>query len=547
MHADHEVRSRRPILAKLALFSAAALAFSLVLGRPSPAPCQGLKLDTATEKETDSFDRPNPHFELACSECHAGTPVLGKDTAETVKFVNGEEGNVKLCYNCHDPSENLHPINVNPTTATPAVKIPKDFPLERVGATKGTVVCSTCHFIHAKTAGLKLLRGFPESSAPEEIAKARFKDRRDMCRACHGENLKSKSPHQGKIAGGKTCSFCHATEPKEGEKVTLNKNLVQVCDFCHAASKGAHFLLVNPFADPGLTAEIAKTDVPMIAGQFTCISCHNPHGGTGEEKYLRKEFIALALQSRRVRPHFMKSFCEACHTVRPKAAKGEPGAQPLAEIPLREGGDPMKLCNRCHESGLSKANAHPIKKVNEPFVSRIPKDWPLSSTGELTCLTCHTAGDSPVLDPKNPSFLRGAPYETRNAMCWTCHLREEFATLNPHEKVQELEGCEFCHEARPDIEKFRAGVKQEIKFKGDIVLLCIRCHEATAHPANHDHTGSPRKDFMDEKKIKIGAGFPLDRLGRLTCATCHNPHSGGGGSSRGVTVGMEICSECHPY
>ena len=518
--------------------------FALACVAVAPAAhAQGLKLDTASEKETDSFDRPNPHFELGCTDCHDGTPVLGTDTRDTVKFVNGEDGNVKLCYTCHDASENLHPINVDPVAGTPPVRVPQDFPLERSGANKGRVVCSTCHFIHAKTAGLKLLRGFPESSAAADVAKAKFKDRRDLCRACHGEALRSKSPHQGKIAGGKTCSFCHAVEPKEGEKVQFTKNLVQVCDFCHAASKGAHFLLMNPFADPNLKDEIPKANLPMIGGEFTCVSCHNPHGGTGEEKFLRKEFIALALKSARVRPHYMTSFCEACHTVRPKVAKGKPGAQSLAEIPLREGGDPMKLCNRCHESGLSKANAHPIKKVNEPYLSRIPKGWPLTAANELTCLTCHTAGDSPVLDPANPTFLRGAPYETRNTMCWSCHMREEFATLNPHERVNNLEGCEFCHESRPDIAKFRAGKKQDVKFKGDIVILCIRCHDDSAHPGGSDHTGTLRKDFMAEKNIAIPKVFPLDRLGRMTCATCHNPHAQG--ALRGDFEGMMVCGQCH--
>jgi hypothetical protein len=175
----------------------------------------------------------------------------------------------------------------------------------------------------------------------------------------------------------------------------------------------------------------------------------------------------------------------------------------------------------------------------------MPKEWPLSTTGELTCLTCHTAGDSPTLDPANPSFLRGAPYETRNGMCWKCHLREEFSQLNPHEKVNNLEGCEFCHDARPDLAKYQAGQKQDVKFKGDIVILCIRCHEDSAHPANHDHTGAPRKDFMAEKNIKIPKEFPLDRIGRMTCATCHNPHAYG--ELRGGVQGMMVCSLCHPH
>ena len=524
----------------------AALALCLAA---APLAAQGLKLDTAKEKETDIYDRSNPHSDLDCTECHDVKPPDGA-TAATVKFKNGEKGNVDLCLTCHDASDNVHPINVDPATVTPKITPLPMFPLERAGAFKGMVVCSTCHFIHTKTAGLKLLRGFPASSDPEDIAKAKFKDRRDLCRACHGEGLKDKSPHKGK--GGvegvkKSCSFCHGKEPKEGEKVQFTKNPVELCDFCHAATRGGHFLLVNPFADPNLKEEIAKANLPMIGGDFTCVSCHNPHGGTGEEKFLRKEFVALALKSARVRPHFMKAFCEACHTVRPKLPKGAPGAQKLAEIPLRSE-DPNQLCNRCHESGLSKANAHPIKLVTGVYKDRVPKDWPLYN-GTLTCMTCHTGGDSPVFDRENPNFLRGAPYKTRNEICWKCHVQTEFSSLNPHEKINNLEGCEFCHQTKPDIAKLKAGITQQVKFKGDIVLLCIRCHEAYPHPSSVEHTGKPNADIMEAKKIKIPKDLPLDTLGRVTCATCHNPHATGElrGVAGGMSMSMMLCGKCHPF
>lgn len=515
-------------------------ALALVLAVPVTAGAQGLKLDTATEKSMDLFDKPNPHFELECTDCHAKAPAEGA-TWETVTFVNGEEGNVKLCYTCHDPSDNIHPINVDPKKGTPPVIVPKEFPLERIGAAKGAVVCSTCHFIHAKTAGLKLLRGFPESSLPEDLKKAQFKDRRELCKACHREKLKDKSPHKGReITDEKqrqSCSFCHAKEPKAGEPVEFTKNPVELCDFCHAATKGGHFLLVNPFADPKLAAEVKATKLPMYKGEYTCITCHNPHGGTGEEKFIRKEFVALALKSERVRPHFMKAFCEACHTVRPKAMKGMPGAQTLAEIPLRSN-DMNALCNRCHESGLSKANAHPLRKVEGKYAERVPKDWPLQDGG-LTCLTCHTGGDSPVLDPDNPNFLRGAPYLSRNDVCWNCHVQAEFREINPHEMINNMEGCEFCHASRPDPSK----MDQQVKFKGDIVILCIRCHSADPHPASHDHTGLPDKEFMAKQKITIPKEFPLDWLGRMTCSTCHNQHAYG--ELRGSGPGMMVCTNCH--
>ncbi len=500
----------------------------------------GLNLEKASEKTVDQFDQPNPHFELECTECHEGKPDFKTDTTATVKFVNGDEGNVALCYKCHDASENIHPVNMDPAKADPVVNVPADLPLEKRGAHTGQVVCSTCHFIHTKTAGLKLLRGFPASSDPEDAKTARYKDRRDLCKGCHGANLEKKSPHKGKQGDAKTCAFCHATQPKEGEKVAFTKGLISLCDFCHAATKGAHYLLVNPFADPNLKAEVAKSNLPLFEGSYTCVSCHDPHGGTHEPKFLRDAFVALALKSSRVRPHSQLSFCLACHKVKPTAARGAEGAQKLAEIPLLTD-DMNKLCNRCHESGLSKANAHPIKAVQGKFKERIPKDWPLAKDSSLTCLTCHTAGDAPTVDPDNPNFVRGAPYASRNEICWKCHKREEFAETNPHKDIQSGEGCVFCHDSKPDLKK-SVDVEQ-LKMKSDIVILCIRCHDEAAHPAATNHVGFFTKEAMDALAIQIPKELPLDRRGRVVCSTCHNPHAGG--EKRGVVVGMEICNLCH--
>jgi hypothetical protein len=521
---------------KTALFAALSAVLVLSAGTALGA---GLELGSATDKTLDEYDKPNPHFELGCDECHEGKPEFGKDTAATVKFVNGEEGNVALCYKCHDASDNIHPIDVDPAKGTPPVVVPKEFPLEVRGEHKGKVVCSTCHFIHSKTAGLKLMRGFPQSSDPDDIKLAKFKDRREMCKACHGADLEKKTPHKGIDGDPKSCAFCHATQPKKGEKVAFNKGLVELCDFCHAATAGAHYLLVNPFADPNLKAEVAKAEVPMFEGTYTCVSCHDPHGGTKEPAYLRDNFVKLAVKSKRVRPHFQKSLCESCHKVRPTAPKGSPNAQKLAEIPLLSD-DMNVLCNICHESGLSKSNAHPIVQVAGKWVERMPKDWPLQKGG-LTCLTCHTAGDAEKFDPANPGFLRGAPYLNRNDVCWKCHKQEEFRETNPHQDIQSDKGCNFCHDSKPDRSKsIEIGA---MKMKSDVTLLCIRCHDVLPHPAQSDHTGYRDPKVLEEKGIKLPKEFPLDRKGRLTCSTCHNPHAGG--DQRGVAVGMEICNSCH--
>src|SRR5512133_787713 len=100
-------RGRRGSSTACAGVLALVLTGLLVLAAAATGAAQGLKLREAEEKVLETFDRPNPHFSLACSDCHEGRPELGKDTAATVKFVNGTAGNVDLCYRCHDTTDNI--------------------------------------------------------------------------------------------------------------------------------------------------------------------------------------------------------------------------------------------------------------------------------------------------------------------------------------------------------------------------------------------------------------------------------------------------------
>jgi hypothetical protein len=519
-----------------AVLVAAAVFIPLGLsGAPEVSAAEGgFKLEEAVDLGVEQYDRPNPHFDLDCTDCHETKPSYAKDTVTTVNFVNGDAGIVDLCYNCHDESDNLHPIHVDPSKASPPIRPPQDFPLERRGENKGTIVCITCHYIHTKTAGLKLMRGFPASSDPEDIANAQFMGRQDFCKACHGEDLGKKSPHKGREAGTQNCSFCHGTVPEEGEKVAFTRGIVTLCNFCHGALQNKHFLKLNPFADPDLTEEIAAAGLPVEEdGTYTCATCHNPHSSPGVPHLIRPAFKTLASKSKRVYPHGTDVLCLSCHETDP--TEGE------VTFRFTEGGvvNWTVLCNFCHGSGQIISDVHPLKPLTEGM--EIPEDWPLDADGKLNCNTCHYMPFGGFPDEENPKHLRGGPYQNRNDICWTCHAPEDFRTTNPHADIAAGGGCTYCHSSQP-----REGKK--VEFKGDIVLLCIRCHDDQYHPASHDHTGVPSEDWVESiPKDK----FPLDRVGRITCATCHNPHSKEGEDRprfrTGETVqqGMMICDNCH--
>ncbi len=525
-------KSRGLLFRDVLLWCAAAAILAAAAARPAGAAEAGLKLEQALDQGVEVYDQPNPHFELECTECHATKPVAGTDTAATVTFKNGDGGIVDLCYGCHTASDNLHPIHVDPRMAIPPITPPQSFPLESRGANKGTVVCSTCHFIHSKTAGLKLLRGFPQSSDPKEVAAAPFKERQDLCRSCHGADLARRSPHKGLEADAANCSFCHAVTPKAGEPTKFTRGIVTLCNFCHGATRNAHFLRVNPFADPDLKDQVAAANLPIQeGGVYTCVSCHNPHASPDIPHLIRPAFRELASKSKRVNPHGTDVLCLSCHDKDP--------TEGVVSFKFTENGVVQwtKLCNFCHGSGQIISDVHPLKPLTAKMTK--PADLPLDKDGTLNCISCHYMPFGGQSDAENPKHLRGGPFQNRNDVCWTCHKPQDFRTTNPHKDVAAGEGCTFCHSSKP-----REG--KQVEFKGDIVLLCIRCHDDSPHPGKHDHTGTPDEKWS--KNIQKDK-FPLDTVGRMTCATCHNPHPKKGEQKPhfrgGFEVGMMICGSCH--
>lgn len=103
---------------------------------------------------------------------------------------------------------------------------------------------------------------------------------------------------------------------------------------------------------------------------------------------------------------------------------------------------------------------------------------------------------------------------------------------NPHDFAEQ---CEACHLNIPQQQG------EKLLFNYDIDYVCRYCHEELNDQNSHPSQMVPR--------MKIPDGFPLDWMGRVTCATCHDPHAENWGVNRnllrGEVAGRDFCILCH--
>jgi hypothetical protein len=109
----------------------------------------------------------------------------------------------------------------------------------------------------------------------------------------------------------------------------------------------------------------------------------------------------------------------------------------------------------------------------------------------------------------------------------------------------------------PDREK---STFEDVELIGDLKVLCQRCHGSLLkHPGNAFHYLKPSDKFMRRMKRMEKYDqviLPLDHEGKLTCATCHNPHErgvipGARKSAKGASAAFrhripkKLCTKCH--
>lgn len=212
--------------------------------------------------------------------------------------------------------------------------------------------------------------------------------------------------------------------------------------------------------------------------------------------------------------------CIHCHRNEGPLANLKSAEQPPAR---------SAFCLDCHHYNK---NHHPID-----FIPDDSADFPLPlHNGRVTCLTCHEIHGGPDHNG-TPRLLRGGPYQDRRTICFRCHLRDQYSTINPHSMLnrdgtfREINGkpaCLLCHAATPDPS---TDWTDDVTFRADVGFLCWRCHPPMHDEFLNQHflvkPSARTLRLMEETEERELVIFPLVPWGRITCSTCHNPHQEG--------------------
>ena len=190
-----------------------------------------------------------------------------------------------------------------------------------------------------------------------------------------------------------------------------------------------------------------------------------------------------------------EALCAPCHNMQPSVAQ------------LRGATGENNPCGSCHRRMLDQKFVH-------------------GPEGVFQCIDCH--------DGKDPA-QRWQVTKAELALCGECHtdkINEIKKSAFVHGPVA-MGNCTICHDPHASAEPAQLNAPTN--------LLCQGCHSTV-------------KEGEHVVRASRGGGHPLSKVkdplrpGRqLSCASCHNPHSGQSASLliRNLTGRFSLCQECH--
>ena len=394
--------------------------------------------------------------------------------------------------------------------------------------------CSMCHIRWVdefKTEGTKdLLIDYPKT---RQVASEM------MCYSCHDGSIvdsrwrvwetsrhKTGEKPSDKITvppeypldskGRMQCYTCHSAHGVEGgtdmaTAIFLREPNVNssMCRKCHQGKdkgpdEGLHPIDVE---FPDFPKKILQAGGKAGTGKTViCESCHTPHGSTAEH------FLVVPNEGEGSLTHSM--LCEACHTVSPDI----------------------------NSDNKLRHFSHPVG-VKLPDEAKLPEKWdngekPYLGKGKtVNCRTCH----SPHNGTKKNHLL--TTRKKGDELCLTCHTSKKRIYDTKHdiakhfpdnenadgETAVEKGTCRSCHFMHKGY-----GPKMWARKGADATMegICISCH--TKGRIAKDKTTGKYSHPVGVKPQRIkqeGAALPLftakgkkDPEGKISCASCHDPH-----------------------
>lgn len=276
-----------------------------------------------------------------------------------------------------------------------------------------------------------------------------------------------------------------------------------------------------------------------------CLNCHGSKssGPEGGNHPYNQKIDKVPQQMVEAGAKFGKDgtsvICQSCHRIHGGKEKK------LLVVPNNN----SSLCGLCHSDRYAKDRAesahmrtHPVNII--PENASVPKELlergaKVGEEGEVICQSCHRPHDA----EKGKALL----VKRTKRLCPTCHTKERPVVNSKHnlalgksgavntrgEKADEKGVCSACHLPHKGNGP-RMWARKVTKGSEPISDLCLSCH-SSGKIAKHKQVGR-QSHPLGRKLAKVGRrvglpGYSADGAksvgnlqGRLSCATCHNPH-----------------------
>lgn len=185
--------------------------------------------------------------------------------------------------------------------------------------------------------------------------------------------------------------------------------------------------------------------------------------------------------------------CKTCHRIQSEAFSHTKMGRIMLNAPRNE--LEARGCESCH----GPARGHVESRGALESIIRFGKDSPQPvEVQNLQCLQCHEKGQR--------MFWQGSTHESRGLSCVSCHQ-----VMHPSP-----EGSRFS-EPLNDNRQFVKQTQMEV---------CFQCHQ------------------MRRAQLQRSSHMPF-REGKVTCASCHNPHGSPNPKLLIASSTNETCYTCH--